>query len=349
MFRILVVNVGSTSVKLGLFHDREQQAFENSPIGEGSDDERTRQVTEAAASFMGENGVSLGDLAAISARGGVLKPLAGGTYLVDDAMLTDLAERRYGVHPSNLSARAARQLAEGTRAEVFVVDPVTVDELEERARPTGIPSVSRRSIFHALSQRAAARRAAESLGKTYEEANLVVAHMGGGISVGAHRAGRVIDVNNALDGDGPIAPERAGTVPAAQLARLCFSREHTMEDVAGMLTGEGGMKAHLGTSDMTEVEKLVGNGDEKAVRMAEAMAYTIAKEIGAMAAALGGEVDAVVLTGGMAGWDWLTKSIEKLVSFVGPLVTYPENLEMEALALGALRVLNGEEEPLTYA
>ncbi len=347
--RILAVNVGSTSVKLALFHDRALQASESSPIGGGSDRERIQQVTEAAAAFVERCGGGLEDLAALSARGGVLKPLEGGTYAVDETMLKDLEEGRYGTHPSNLSARAAQKLAEGTGAKVFVVDPVTVDELEDRARPTGIPSVSRRSIFHALSQKAAARRAAESLGKTYEEGNFVVAHMGGGISVGAHRAGRVVDVNNALDGDGPIAPERAGTIPAAQLARLCFSREHTMEDVAKMLTGESGIKAHLGTSDMKEVEELVGSGDEQAVLLAEAMAYTIAKEIGAMAAALGGEVDAVVLTGGLAGWEWLTKSIKKLVSFVGPFLVYAKNLEMEALALGAFRVLSGEEEPLTYA
>jgi butyrate kinase len=263
-------------------------------------------------------------------------------------MLRDLAAGTYGIHPSNLSAQAAWKLAEGTDAKVFVVDPVTVDELDDRARPTGIPPIERRSIFHALSQRAAARRAAESLGRKYEETNIVVAHMGGGISVGAHRAGRVIDVNNALNGDGPIAPERAGTVPAQQLTELCFSGEYTADNVGKMLKGEGGMKAHLGTSDMRDVEKMVADGDGKASLMAEAMAYTVAKQIGAMAAALGGEVDAVVLTGGLAGWKWLTESIEKLVSFAGPLTVYAENMEMEALALGAFRVLTGEEEPRIY-
>ena len=346
--RILVINAGSTSVKLALYANERMAASTQAPFRRRELNEDLAAVAATVAAFLAGAGVAPRDLSAVAARGGLLKPMAGGTYLVDEAMLADLRAARYGEHASNYSAIVAADVARAGGIRAYIVDPVTVDELGDEARVTGIPEIRRRSIFHALNQKAVARRACKDLGKPYAEARLIVAHLGGGITVGAHLHGRVVDVTNALDGEGPITPERAGSIPAVDLARLCFSGRYSLPEVNRMLVGRGGMMAHLGTSDMKEVGRRMQAGDAQAALLARAMAYTIAREIAARAAALGGAPDAIVLTGGMAGWTWLVDEIRARVGFLAPLMLYPEPLEMEALALGVLRVLRGEEEALRY-
>jgi len=283
-------------------------------------------------------------------RGGLLRPIPGGTYEVGDGMLEDLRSCRYGSHASNLGGPLAKRIAdEAGGRPAFIVDPVVVDELIEEARLSGIPEIQRRSVFHALNQKAVARRASCELGKPYDEVNLIVAHMGGGISVGAHRGGRVIDVNNALDGEGPFAPERAGSLPAGELVRYVFSTGIKLEDLVKKMVGGGGLVAHLGTNDLREVEKRKAAGDEKAQLVFEAMAYQVAREICCRAAVLSGEVDAVVLTGGLAFSEAFVKAVSGRVSFIAPILLFPGEDEMRALAEGALRVMGGQEEARVYA
>lgn len=346
--RILVINAGSTSVKLALYTNGSLAASAEAPFRRREMTEDLAAVAASLPPFLREAGVSPRDLSAVAARGGLLKPMVGGTYLVDEAMVADLRHARYGEHASNYSVIVAADVAREAGICAYIVDPVTVDELGEEVRVTGIPEIRRRCIFHALNQKAVARRACQELGKPYAEARLIVAHMGGGITVGAHLRGRVVDVTNALDGEGPITPERAGAIPAAELAKLCFSGRYTAADVKRMLTGHGGMIAHLATSDMKEVERRMQAGDAQAMLLARAMAYTIAREIAARTAALGGPPDAIVLTGGMARWGWLVDEIRARVGFLAPFMLYPETMEMEALALGVLRVLRGEEEARRY-
>jgi butyrate kinase len=346
---ILVINCGSTSVKLALFRGGQPAAAAETAFAKKlAGAEAVAAVVAAARDFLQAQRVAVPDLAAIAARGGLLRPLAGGTYRVGPALLADLAGARHGQHASNYSAQAADALGRDAGVPGFIVDPVTVDELAEEAAVTGIPSIRRRSIFHALSQKAAARRAAAELGKRYDACAFVVAHLGGGISVAAHQQGRAIDVNNALDGDGPLTPERAGTIPAGALAELCFSGRHTHAEVRRMLTGDGGMFAHLGTRDMREVEQKIRAGDSRAEMLSRALALAIARQIGAMAAVLSGHLDAVVLTGALINWPRLRELLLPRIAYLGRVFVYTENMEMAALAHGALRVLQGEEEAKDY-
>ena len=348
MFQILVINVGSTSVKLSIFQDEKSIADADIPLTEKATLDNIDSVYNYVKVFLQNLSITLASIDAIAARGGLLRPLIGGTYLVNDTMLKDLKTSRFGVHASNLSPIIADRLAQKESICTYVVDPVTIDEFQEVARITGIPAIRRKSAFHALSQKAAARRASAELGKKYEEASLIVAHMGGGITVGAHLKGRVVDANNGLDGDGPITPERAGTIPAGDLVRLCFSGKHTQEEIIRMLVGSGGMTAYFGSSDMKLVDEKRKAGDQTAQLMVEAMAYSIAKQIFSTAAVLSGQVDAVVLTGGLIRWQALIDLITPRVSFIAPIIICPENLEMSALAGGVLRVLQGKETALDY-
>ena len=352
--RILVVNPGSTSTKVAVFEDARQRwiATLDHPAEQLRNFRRVidqcefRQADVVRA--VEAAGFSLRALAAVVGRGGLLHPLVGGTYRVDERLLADLRAEVQGEHASNLGGLIAGQLAQRADCPAFIVDPVVVDELAPLARYSGLPPIRRRSIFHALNQRAAARKVAERVGKRYEQGNFIVAHLGGGISVGAHRRGRVIDVNNALDGDGPFAPERSGGLPAGDLARLCFSGQHTPADVQHMIRGGGGVVGYLGTNDMRAVEGRIGLGDRDALEVYEAMAYQVAKEIAALAAVLCGEVDAVVLTGGLARSEMFVGWIKQRIGFLGPVHVFAGEMEMEALALGALRVLRGEERPRAY-
>jgi butyrate kinase len=353
-FRILVVNPGSTSTKLALFLDG--TAIEQRSVPhEAGELRRFERVADqlpfrlaSVERFTDELGLAPGSLAAVVGRGGLLRPVEGGTYRVDDAMLRDLRAAAEGEHASNLGGLLARAIADRSGIPAFIVDPVVVDELDEVARLTGLPFVRRRSVFHALNQKAVGREAARRMGRPVESLRLIVAHLGGGISVGAHRDGRVVDVNNALDGDGPFSPERSGGLPSGQLADWCFSGTATLEEVRRKLTGGGGMVAHLGTNDLVEVERRAAAGDGRAALVRDAMAYQTAKQIGAMAAVLEGRVDAVVLTGGLAASASFVEAVSSRIRFIASVLLIPGEKEMESLALGALRVLRGEEPAKTY-
>jgi butyrate kinase len=278
----------------------------------------------------------------------LIRPIKGGTYIVNDEMVADLKKGVMGDHPSNCGGLIAYAISKSLECDAFIVDPVVVDEMEPIAKISGMPLIQRKSIFHALNQKAVGRDLAKRLDKSYTDINAIIAHMGGGITVGCHAKGRVIDVNNGLDGDGPFSPERSGAVPIGDLIRGCFTGEYTFPEMKKLVKGHGGMVAYLGTHDMRVVEKRIDEGDEKAKLVFEAMAYQIAKEIGAMSTVLSGKVDAIVLTGGMANSNKLVELIRSRVEFIAPVSVFPGEQEMKALALGALRVLKGEEKAKTY-
>lgn len=353
--RILVINPGSTSTKLALFardkrlhvesitHPKEELA----PFERIVDQEDFRYQT--IVQWCDRHKIDTSSLHAIVGRGGLLRPLPSGTYVVTPVMLRDLRAGVQGEHASNLGGILAARLAEGNGCPAYIVDPVVVDELDDVARYTGFPEIRRRSIFHALNHKAVARAAAATLGMQYTESNLIVAHLGGGISVGAHRKGQVADVNNALNGDGPFAPERAGTVPAADLVELCFCGRFTKQEVLRRLAGQAGVAAYFGTNNMRDIEARINDGDEVAELVLKAMASQVAKEIGRCAVTLGGKVDAIALTGGLAYDKRFVAWITDAVSFLGQVLVFPGEDEMQALAEGALRVLDGVEEARTYA
>ena len=352
--KIFVINPGSTSTKIALFDDEkclwtDTQRYETDVIDgfETVMDQEGFRCDEIMK-VLDSKGTRPGEFAAVVGRGGLMKPIQGGTYLVNDRMLQDLKSMAYGAHASNLGAPLAVRFAAGN-APAFIVDPVVVDELVDEARISGLPEIPRISILHALNQKTVARRAAADLKKPLAECNFVVANMGGGISVGAHRQGRVIDVNNALDGEGPMSPERSGSLPVGGLLDLCFDGRHTQREIQKKINGKGGLVAHLGTNDFREAEKRVAAGDPQATLVFEALALQIAKEIGSCAAVLKGVVDAVVLTGGLAFSDALCERISARIAFVGPILRYPGEDEMQALAEGALRVLRNEEPSREYA
>ncbi len=354
-YRILAVNPGSTSTKIAIY-DNEKEVFETTL--RHSSDEIGKYATifdqfefrkQVILDALNEAQINLTKLSAVVGRGGLLKPIAGGTYAVNDAMLRDLKTGIMGQHASNLGGIIAHQIASKLNIPAFIVDPVVVDEMQAVARLSGMPEIERKSILHALNQKAVARRAAAEMSKKYDQVNLIVAHLGGGISVGAHCKGRVIDVNNALDGEGPFSPERAGGLPVNDLAKLCFSGKYTLPQIKKLINGKGGLVAYLDTNDGREVGKRIAAGDQRAELVYRAMAYQIAKEIGACAAVLKGEIDAIVLTGGLAYDELLVGWIVQSVEFLGKVIIYPGEDEMSALALGGLRVLKGEEQVGEYS
>jgi butyrate kinase len=353
-YRILAVNPGSTSTKIAFFEDETQRfsetaahAVEALKAFQRISDQYDLRV-RAVESFLARNGIVIPSLDAVVGRGGLLRPVEGGTYAVNDRMLQDLRKAVRGEHASNLGGLIARSLADKAGVAAYIVDPVVVDELEDVARISGLPQTPRRSIFHALNQKAVARAAALQLKQSYTEINLIVAHLGGGISVGCHRKGRVVDVNNALDGDGPFAPERAGTIPSGQLVDLCFSGRHSLSELKKMVTGCGGMVAHLGTNDLREVKERIATGDASARLVYDAMSYQIVKQIGASAAVLKGDVQAIVLTGGLAADPEFAGGIADRVRWIARVVTVPGEQEMTSLCQGALRVLRGQEPVKEY-
>jgi len=352
--RILVINPGSTSTKIAVF-DNEKSVLEETLRHSAEEIGQFEKIYDQYGfrkniilDTLNEKGINVTKLSAVVGRGGLLKPLEGGTYAVNEAILNDLKEGVSGQHASNLGGIIAYEIANKLNIPSFIVDPVVVDEMDDVARVSGMPELSRKSLFHALNQKAVARRAAEELNVKYEEANFIVAHMGGGVSVGAHKLGRVVDVNNALDGEGPFSPERAGGLPAGDLARMCFSGEFTLDDIKKKLKGNGGLVAYLDTNDAREVSGRVEKGDEKATLIYKAMAYQVSKEIGACAAALAGKVDGIVLTGGIAYDKEFTSWIKSNVEFISTVLIYGGEDEMTALAEGGLRVLRNEEEPKCY-
>lgn len=353
--RLLIMNPGSTSTKIAIFDDERQVHVETlrhsaEEIGlfqRVYDQYQFRQ--DIILRWMASLGVAPQSLAAVVGRGGLLRPIPGGTYRVNAKMLQDLREGLNGEHASNLGAALAHEIAQAAGGvPAFIVDPVVVDELEPVARISGLPGLPRRSIFHALNQKAVARRVARDLGRAYTDLNLIVVHLGGGATVGAHRKGRVIDVNNGLDGEGPMSPERAGSLPSLGVVHLSFSWLYTLPEISRKIVGKGGLVAHLGTNDARQAEQMIDSGDAKAELIYKAMAYQVAKEIGRAAVALEGKVDRIVLTGGLAHSKLLTGWVSGSVSWIAPVLVYPGEDEMQALAEGALRVLRGEEEPKEY-
>lgn len=349
MYKILSVNPGSTSTKLAYYEDEtlvcgqtirhSADELKRYPGVMAQHEFRKQQVLDGLRA----QGIDLADLSAVVGRGGLVRPIESGVYEVNDRMVADLRACVGGVHASNLGALIAREIADGIPGcRAFMADPVVVDELQDVARVSGLPQVPRRSIFHALNQKAIARRYAEERGMAYEELDLVVAHLGGGVSVSAHRHGRVVDTNQALDGFGPFSPERAGTLDAGQLVRMAFSGEYTQEQMLKMLAGRGGLMAHLGTNDARAAYERALAGDQHARLVLEAMAYGAAKEIGAMHVVLEGRTDAILLTGGIAYNEALVAYIRRMVGGLAPVRVYPGEDEMEALAMSGLRVLRGE-------
>ncbi|SHK18310.1 butyrate kinase [Paramaledivibacter caminithermalis] len=354
VYRVLVINPGSTSTKIAIY-DNEKPVLDTTlrhPTEEINKYEKIYDQYEFRKNVildaLNEKEINLTKLNAVVGRGGLLKPIKGGTYSVNEKMLEDLKVGVLGEHASNLGGILAHEIALNLNIPAFIVDPVVVDELQDVARISGMPEIDRKSIFHALNQKAVARRAAKEKGKNYEDMNFIVAHLGGGISVGAHSKGNVIDVNNALDGEGPFSPERSGGLPVGDLAKLCFSGKYTHAEIKKMIKGKGGLVAYLGTNDGREVVKMIENGDKKAELIYKAMAYQVAKEIGSCAAVLKGNVDAIVITGGIAYDKMFVDWIKEKVEFISEVIVYPGEDEMIALAEGGLRVLRGEEEPQEY-
>jgi butyrate kinase len=350
---VLVINPGSTSTKVAVWSPegpvlqktinypsqelaKYPQVVDQFPL-------RLQAIQEAVADWL-----EPGKLAAVVGRGGPLRPLEGGTYRISEAMLDDLQTAKWSNHASNLGAIIAHHLAGKFDLPCFVVDPVTVDEFNPLARISGVPEIQRKARSHALNIKATARQAAAMINRPLGQTNFVVAHMGGGLSICALQGGRIIDVNDALLGMGPFSPERAGALPIGALVKLCYSGKLTESEMLRKLSTESGLKAFLGTPDCVEVEKRIAAGDKEAKLFYDAMLYQIAKEIGAMAVVLHGNLDGIILTGGMANSPLLTETLQGYVSFLGKVFVIPGEKEMEALALGAFRVLEGKEEAKEY-
>lgn len=351
--RILVINPGATSTKFAVFED-EQQIFKKTVEHSTQDLKNFIRVVdqyqyrlELILQALNEENIELKTLVAVVGRGGLLKPLAGGTYRVNTKMIEDLEKAERGEHASNLGAVMAKNLADQLGIPAFIVDPVSVDEMEPVARISGLPDLERVSLSHALNMKAVARKVAKEMGRKYEEVNLIVAHLGTGVSVTPHRKGKMIDVNNAKE-EGPFSADRCGGLPAGLLTKLCYSGKYTYQEMKEKLSSKGGMYAYLGTTDLREAEAMAAQGNKEADLILDALAYQVAKEIGAMSAVLEGQVDRIILTGGMANSERIVKAITRKVKFIAPIVVLPGEEELEALALGALRVLRGEEQAKEY-
>lgn len=350
----LIINPGSTSTKIAVFND-EEILFEQTIRHSNEELSSFKNVAEQfefrknlILDKLKENNIELNSLSAVVGRGGLLKPIKSGTYSINENMLKDLKNSPLGEHASNLGGIIAFEIAKDLNIPSFIADPVVVDELSDVARISGHPEFHRISIFHALNQKAVARRAAKDMGRNYEDLNLVVAHLGGGISVAAHKKGKVVDVNNALSGDGPFSPERSGSLPAAQVVEMCFSGKYSKEEIHKMVAGKGGMSAYLGTNNVKEVKENSDKGNKKSEIIYNAMAYQISKAIGEYAVVLDGNVDGIIITGGIAYDSNFVDLIRKKVSFIANVAAYPGEDELTALAMGGLRVLKGTENAKEY-
>jgi butyrate kinase len=351
--KVLVINPGSTSTKFAVF--RGNDPFFTETIRHKDEDlmvypsiaDQLEYRLGLLLDVLKVQGIELSTLDGIVGRGGFLKPLESGTYLVDEEMLQDLKTARFGEHASNLGAMMANRLGAGCNIPSFIVDPIVVDEFEEVSRISGIPDIERISNLHALNIKAVSRKVASQLGNPYEDYNFVIAHIGGGISVAAQKKGRLVDVNNA-NNEGPFSPERAGGIPAYQLVKLCYSGKYSEKEMLDLLTKKGGLYAYLGTKNALDAENMALDGDEKAILVLDAMIHQIAKEIGAMTAVLDGEIDGIILTGGICYSDFLVNKLKKKISFLGDIYVVPGEEELEALAEGAIRVLTNVETAKNY-
>jgi len=353
-YNILVINPGSTSTKVALYRNK-KVLFDKKIEHKNEELSRYPKIIDQyefrlniVLNFLEEKRVNYSLLDVVVGRGGLLRPISSGTYRVNNRMLKDLGRGISGQHACNLGGIIAYGIAEKLSIPSYIVDPGIVDEMKPIARISGMKDISRISMFHALNQKAIARRAANDLGIKYEHANFIIAHLGGGISVGIHSEGKVIDVNNALNGEGPFSPERSGGVPIGALVKLCFSGKFTKSEIMKKIKGKGGMVGYLQTNDMREIIKRIKNGDGKAKLILEAMAYQVAKEIGAGATVLKGKIDAIILTGGIAYANEFVNLVKNRISFLSLIMVYAGEEEMLALAEGALRVLRGEELEKVY-
>ena len=350
---LLAINVGSTSTKIAFF--RETHAVVSETIRYSSEElaryaglrDQLSLRTDDLLQFLEKNEINLQNIDILISRGGLGKPGPAGAYKIDAPMCEDLLEGKYGKHPSALGPAMVRDIAGKYNKPAIIIDPPSTDEFQPSARISGLPELERKSAFHALNQKAAARRVAGEMGKKYEDLNLVVAHLGGGITIGAHHNGKVVDCTHGLS-EGPLTPERAGSLPTQELLDLAFSGKFDKKQLQARLVGQGGLVAYLGTTDAQKIEAMIRQGDEKAKLIYQAMAYQIAKDVGAMSAVLKGRMDAIVLTGGLACSEMLTGWIKEWVGFLAPVFIYPGEDEMTAMAEGALRVLRGEEELKKY-
>jgi butyrate kinase len=352
--KILVLNLGSTSTKIAVFEDgvalfKESVKHSTEEVKMFPDIwEQYDYRKNVILNVLKDKNIELASICAITSRGGNTKPIPSGIYIIDEKMVMDMKSRKYGVHPTNVGCAIAFDMGKALGVPVLTVDPPVTDEFCKLARYSGVAILNRVSSFHALNSKATAKKIAHKIGKKYEEINMIVVHLGGGISVSANEKGKAIDVNNSLDGDGPFSPERAGSLPTRDLVKLCFSGKYTESEILQMLTGNGGLVSYLGTSNCQEVEERINEGDEKAEEVYEAMAYQVSKEIGSAAAVLKGDVEVIALTGSLANSERFVNYIKERVSFIAPIHLYPGENEMEALAEGTFRYLNGEEHARTY-
>jgi len=350
----LIINPGSTSTKIGVFED-EDLLFDETLRHSTEEINQFASIVDQKdfrrkiiMDFLASKNFDIKSLNVVVGRGGMLKPIPGGTYTITDEMIADLKAGVQGQHASNLGGILAKEIADSIGVPSYIVDPTVVDELMPIARYSGVPELPRVSIFHALNQKAVAKRYAKGINRPYEELRLIVVHMGGGVSVGAHEYGKVVDVFNALDGDGAFSPERAGAVPSGALVKMCFSGKYSEKEVYGKIVGNGGFNAYLGTNDMREVTKRANEGDEKAAEAKQAFLLQVSKNIGSMACVLNGKVDQIIVTGGIAYGTDIVAALKERAEWIAPFTVYPGEDELLALAQGALRVLNGEEEAKAY-
>ena len=350
----LIINPGSTSTKIGVFED-ETLLFEETLRHSTEEIAQYASIVdqkdfrkEIIVNLLNEKNFDIKSLNMVVGRGGMLKPIPGGTYAVTDDLLEDLKIGKQGQHASNLGGILAREIGDSIGVPSFIVDPVVVDEMMPIARYSGVPELPRTSVFHALNQKAVAKRYANEIGKAYTDLNFIVVHMGGGVSVGAHKNGRVIDIFNALDGDGAFSPERAGSVPSGALVKMCFSGKYTEKEVYKKLVGNGGFNAYMGTNDMRDVEKAVLSGDKNAEEIRDAFILQVAKDIGSMACVLEGKVDQIIVTGGIAYDKGVVAGLKERAQWIAPFTVYPGEDELLALVQGGLRVVNGVEEAMKY-
>jgi len=347
-YKILTINLGSTSSKLAYYENEEckvnttldHSVQELSVFGDLMEQDGYRRA--AIEKFLKDNDINVSELDAVASRGGHTKPLEGGVYKIDETMLEQQASGLYGRHACDVGSKIAYKMTEGTNILPVVVDPPVTDEFIEEARLSGHPELPRESRFHALNHRATGKRFARDNGKKYEDLNLIIAHMGGGITVAAHRKGKMIDATNGIDGDGPFSTNRTGGLPVGALVNLCFSGRYSHKEIKKMLNGEGGLTAYLKENDVRTVEEKAATDDYFALCL-EGMIYQTCKEIAAMGAVLEGKVDAVVITGGIANSKKITARMKERIGFVAPIILYPGENEMDALALGALEVMQGNE------
>ncbi|MCD8098586.1 MAG: butyrate kinase [Lachnospiraceae bacterium] len=353
-YRFLIINMGSTSTKVGVYLNDVAQWTQT--ISHPREDisrylhfmDQYDYRLDAILALLTEKSERLEDFQAIISRGGTIQPVAGGTYRITQKMLDDSQCGRYGDHPCNIGGQIAFDLAAKYDCMALTVDPPVCNEICKEATFSGLPEIERIESFQALNHRATARKYCRDHQVNYQDVNLIVAHMGGGITVAAHQKGKITDVNNGLAGDGPFALERSGDLPVGELIKLCYSGKYSLDEMLRHVNRRGGMVAYLGTMDGKEVDRRIADGDELARDVTNAMAYQVGKEIGGITAAMKGEVDAIVLTAGLAYWDYFVECIKERVSFIAPVVVYPGENELESLALGALRVLRGQEAMQDY-